>query len=90
MLIRKEEVSRFSLNRLSKYKFVGDAERDLDREKYRKVFRKTADALCSESTFLSYAETRNRNQPRGNYTNCMLEAIDKLIWIQGDEINLSI
>lgn len=72
MLIRKKERVG-SLNRLSKYKFVGDAERDLDREKYRKVFRKTADTHCAANQQSYHIRRHNRNQPRGNYTNCMLE-----------------
>lgn len=57
MLIRKKERAG-SLNRHSKYKFVGDAERDLDREKYRKVFRNTADTHCAASQH-SYVTRRD-------------------------------
>lgn len=73
-LVRKKERVG-SLNRLSKYKFVGDAERDLDREKYRKVFRKRPPTRIVQqiNNLILYPETHNRNQPRENYTSCMLE-----------------
>lgn len=43
--IRRKRKAVCALNCLSKYKFDGDAEGGLDREKYRKVFRKPAAVL---------------------------------------------
>lgn len=70
---KKREANSFCF---SKYKFDGDAKRDLDREKNisKNIWKTSGHTYCTanQHSYL-YEETRNQTQSHGNYSSCTLD-----------------